>query len=635
MVRNSSLPAPDYLITGAGTCIYDYERQKTLQVFDEILEENWELDKIDNVMRQFSTAEKRPPHYQGTFKSSWFLENATEEEIAVIKTNLREAGLETVVEYGDNRVMDIFPRHADKGNALRWLLRHLQIDGKACLVAGDAGNDGSLFMIPGTTGIIVGNAQPELFANTMEQPVYHAEGVCGDGVVEGLVYYDVLSDFPSVTSTSPTEERVEPEIKRLVREEYLEKLSSEEVKYLQTAYAKAVETLRKNITPMGFSACSLTDNEINGTEENYQSVWARDGAMCVQGTIGLTDEDIRTCQKNTLITLLNHTSWNGQIPANVRIDRGVPDYSGVGNICSIDSGLWTVIAFSEYVRTTRDLEFLREYSSTLHQVMNWLTAQDGNNDGLLEIPEAGDWTDLFGRSYNVLYDEILWYYTNFAYGRLLEFQGDFRNAGHYLRQSRIIKATILRKFWPTSASTETSPLSFTELQASLGDTRYLLAQVTPFDFNWRCDTYGNILAFLFNVLDFERAKQAFRFMWGVGINKPYPISNLYPVVSPGDKDWRSYYTVNLLNLPHHYHNGGIWPFIGAQWVRFISRLGFRDIALHELLKLAELNEQGIHSAWEFNEWAHGETGRPMGKSFQAWSAAEFIHACQELQVGEQ
>ena len=75
--------------------------------------------------------------------------------------------------------------------------------------------------------------------------------------------------------------------------------------------------------------------------------------------------------------------------------------------------------------------------------------------------------------------------------------------------------------------------------------------------------YGNILAVLFNVLDVARARIAFRFMWGVGINDPWPVKNLYPVVHSGDPDWRPYYTVNLLNLPHHYHNGGIWPFIGA------------------------------------------------------------------------
>ena len=59
--------------------------------------------------------------------------------------------------------------------------------------------------------------------------------------------------------------------------------------------------------------------------------------------------------------------------------------------------------------------------------MDWLSAHDSNNDGLLEIPEAGDWTDLFGRSYHVLYDEVLWYRANVCYGRLLEYQQRVRS----------------------------------------------------------------------------------------------------------------------------------------------------------------------------------------------------------------
>jgi small-conductance mechanosensitive channel len=101
--------------------------------------------------------------------------------------------------------------------------------------------------------------------------------------------------------------------------------------------------------------------------------------------------------------------------------------------------------------------------------------------------------------------------------------------------------------------------------------------------------FGNILAFLTNVMDVDKAKEAFRFMWGVGVNEPGPVANLYPVVQSGDPDWKPYYTVNLLNLPHHYHNGGIWPFVGGMWVRFIYRLGLSDVAGRELVRLAKLN----------------------------------------------
>jgi glycogen debranching enzyme len=66
------------------------------------------------------------------------------------------------------------------------------------------------------------------------------------------------------------------------------------------------------------------------------------------------------------------------------------------------------------------------------------------------------------------------------------------------------------------------------------------------------------------------------------------------------------------------------------WVQCIHRLGFHEIACRELVRLAQLNQLGRDQEWEFNEWAHGVTGRPMGKAFQAWSAAAFIRACHEI-----
>jgi hypothetical protein len=72
--------------------------------------------------------------------------------------------------------------------------------------------------------------------------------------------------------------------------------------------------------------------------------------------------------------------------------------------------------------------------------------------------------------------------------------------------------------------------------------------------------------------------------------------------------------------------------VGAAWVRFIHKLGLRELALQELYKLTHLNKLGIHQAWEFNEWAHGKTGRPMGKVYQAWSASEYILTCHTLKV---
>ncbi len=635
LISRKDLMAPDYLICGVGTLIYDYRKKEKLKDFTEILEEGWDRETASEVLSTFPHTAVQPKHFQGPYKSSWFLRDATKEQLAEVDAALERAGLDVNVIYSSNRDLDVVPKYANKGNALTWLLKHLQISPSAVLVSGDTGNDSAMFRKKGIRGIVVGNAQPELHERTVGLDVYRADGVCADGVLEGLIHFGAIERVQEVRPGSyelPRDPSLHPDTLRLISEERVSNISSADREFLKLAYSKAIEGLRRNITPMGFSACSLADNKTEGTDENYRSVWGRDGSITVIGSLKIDDEDVRECQRATLQTLLDHLSLTGQVPSNVSIDTQVPDYSGVGGICSIDSGIWLIIAVFEYVRITGDLDFLRANAKGLQRAMDWLSAQDSNNDGLIEVPEAGDWTDLFGRSYNPLYDEVLWYRANSCYGRLMEMLGRWEMAGDYLRWASHIKRTILRKFWPTTNGHKDSDYSFADQQLTMGDTHYLLAQTTPFSFDWRCDVYGNVLAFLFDVLGIDHAQKAFRFMWGVGVNDPYPVRNLYPVVQAGDPDWKSYYTVNLLNLPNHYHNGGVWPFVGAMWVQFIHKLGFRDLAVAELLKLAKVNESGIAAAWEFNEWAHGQTGRPMGKRYQAWSCSEFIKVCQQLRV---
>lgn len=633
LLSTQILPWPDYIIGGVGTQVYDGRQKRPVRVYSLQFRENWQLDVIEKIVRELPGIIRQPPEFLHRFKSSWYLYEATPETITSLEQRLAAAGQNVCVVYSGRRDLDVLPAGAGKGSALGWLCTSLNIPLSSVLVAGDTGNDASMFLLPDVRGIVVENAQPELIEALVKVPTFNATKISADGVLEGLQHFEVIPSAPNPEQSALSAEQMDPTLRMLFSESALGSLTSQERALIATGYREALNAVRKNITPLGFSACSLNDNEVTGTDANYRSVWARDGSITIIGTIELDDPEIREAQKATLRTLFDHLAPNGQMPANVRIDDGTPDYSGIGGICSIDSGLWAIVAFHAWVRKHDDLALLQEYSTRLQKVMDWLGALDSNNDLLLEVPEAGDWTDLFGRSYHILYDEVLWYRANVAYGRLLELQRHFEAAAECLRRSQAIRSKILATFWPSTKSTPgtVEKFTFAHQQAAIGDASYLLAEVTPFSFNWRCDVLSNIQAFLSNVLDAERARTAFRFMWGVGVNEPYPVANLYPPVQAGDPDWRPYYIVNLLNLPGHYHNGGIWPFIGGMWVRFIHRLGLYEVACHELLKLAQLNRLGKNQQWEFNEWVHSRTGRPMGKCYQAWSASSYLQACQELQ----
>ncbi|RED46043.1 HAD-IIB family hydrolase [Seonamhaeicola aphaedonensis] len=633
LIKRDIIPQPDYIISGVGTHIYNYNEKKVVKEFNHVLDDGWDLNTVEDIINKMShPISEQPTKFQHAYKRSYFFHNASPDHIMRIEEDFSNANMDVSVVYSGEKFLDILPKYANKGNALQWLIKQLNINTQETLVAGDSGNDSAMFNFKDIKGIVVSNAHEELYKHTKHKQVYHSEKAFGDGVIEGLVYYSILPE-EALNDTDVDESEdffVKQELEHLALDSQNE---DEKINLIKEGYSKAIEALKKNITPLGFSACSIKDNEANGTDENYYSVWARDGAITVIGSLPLVhDKEIHQCQRKTLETLFEHISRNGQIPSNVRIKDNVPDYSGVGGICSIDSGIWVVIAFYEYVNVTKDIKFLRTYIKDIKETMRWLGAHDSNNDALLEIPEAGDWTDLFGRSYNILYDEILWYRANVCFGRMLEMLGEYEEAGEYIRWSQVVKKEILQNFWPTTQQQLFQTVSFAEKQFTLGDTSYLIAQTTPFDFSWRCDVLGNVLAFLHGALDADKARQTFRFMLGVGVNDPFPVANVYPVVSPGDPDWRPYYTVNLLNLPNHYHNGGIWPFVGGFWVKFVNKLGFKEMAVAELYKLALMNQEGINNEWEFTEWAHGTTGKPMGKAYQAWSAAQYISACHDLKI---
>lgn len=593
---------PDYLVSAVGTEVYRMPGEHPLDEWERYIAAGFEREELVRYLSaHFPRLELQPEEHQTPLKVSYLLKEAQPEELDAMQRALVQAEIAVKLIYSHDLYLDIIPQRAGIGAAVKFLVDSLLLFPNQVFVCGDSGNDIDLFQY-GFRGIVVANATHEL-KRAVELRAYFSHQSYAAGLLEGLRHYN----FFTTARQAQRPERRDP---------------------AREAFDRAVASLRRNITPMGFSAAGLAENPSTEEESNYFAVWSRDGIKTGLWSLGLNDPDVTECFRRTLQLLAEHQTDAGQIPANVQIQTGMPDYSGTGNIASIDSVIWFVIGGCRYGAYAGDVDFLEWIYPYLRRAMDWLHAHDSNNCGLLELPESSDWMDLFPRSYNVLYAEVLWYLACRDFSDVSEALG--KDVGRYAALTERIRSEILRRFWPTARSLAEKPTSFSETQYSVGNAQYLLAQISPFDFSWRCDVYANLLAALMGLLDERKMQQLFQFLWGVGVNSPYPVACFYPAVQPGASDWKDYSVTNFLNLPHHYHNGGIWPFIGGLWVRYLAKMGKQELAHRELSSLAEACRTGVYGEWEFNEWMHGLTGRPMGKAHQAWTSASYIAAYQAL-----
>jgi hypothetical protein len=372
-------------------------------------------------------------------------------------------------------------------------------------------------------------------------------------------------------------------------------------------YAAAIESLRRCCHAKGLNA--------SGERVGHHQIWTRDSMIAAFGGVLTGDEQILEALRASVRLLKEHQATNGCIPNNVDALTGKANFRAYA-----DGGLWWILGSSQ---VEPDVE-------VSNRVLNWYACQDVDQSGLLSMQESSDWQDLFCTRGKGLYLNCLYVLA-------------LKAAGFPAAAQQVVER-INRYFWyagdgnmlPSVAHTFSTDTP--EAQDSLGRKRFLpekrllldskyylpyLAFRTPGE--W-FDTLGHLLAILAGVADEERGGLALDFMAKNDL-AAHPAKALHPTVNPGDPDWRDYY--GMLNIPHHYHNGGIWPFIGGFYVAALVHSGRTQEAVGALERLASMNEAG-----GFNEWHHGVTAEPMGVRDQAWSSAMYIYAWHAVASGK-
>ncbi len=396
-----------------------------------------------------------------------------------------------------------------------------------------------------------------------------------------------------------------------------------------------------------------------GSNQAYQQVWARDSMICGFGLWLTQNPEGRATHARSLETLRRFQSSLGKIPHNVGM-TGIADPALIAHggtlgqaleeslavedtihAGCVDGNLWYIIGQYYDFCLRKDIDVLRAAWPSLENALLWLRYQDSNECGLLEVHEAMDWADLFANRYNVLYDNVLYFTAWQCMGHMaaaLE-----KDAQFYFDNAADVRRKINSLLWVGPEELTDYDWVRTERKEWLYPRRRVETELVerPFylpymgfrDYADRFDTLGNLLAILFGVADKAKANKILDYIQGCGLNEPFPVRALYPPIQPGEKDWREYYRVRNLNQPHHYHNGGAWPFIGGVYVTALVQAGRLEEARCQLEKLTAMVRLGKQKVWEFNEWFHGLSGRPMGYAGQSWSAAMYLFAADAVEQG--
>ena len=139
--------------------------------------------------------------------------------------------------------------------------------------------------------------------------------------------------------------------------------------------------------------------------------------------------------------------------------------------------------------------------------------------------------------------------------------------------------------------------------------------------------FGNLLAILLGLCDEDASNRTVHALERAQVDEPYPVRVVCEPIRQENKLWRPYMSRHRQNFAWQYHNGGIWPFVGAFWVIVLAAMGRQAQARAGLARVARANAQ---AGWRFSEWIHGQSLAPSGMTGQSWNAAAYLLAAHAL-----
>ena len=190
VLKEHDIPEPDVIISSVGSQIY-YGLDNSIvdSGWSEYINYRFNREEILRSLEQIPYLKLQAKSNQNPHKISFNCTDAKAFDIEEIENALGRRRNNVNIIWSCGSFLDILPRRASKGRAMRYLAFKWNLFLNKSVAAGDTGNDLDLFS-GSNKGIIVSNHSPELKVVRRRRKVFFATEPGAAGVLEGFEHFN-------------------------------------------------------------------------------------------------------------------------------------------------------------------------------------------------------------------------------------------------------------------------------------------------------------------------------------------------------------------------------------------------------------------------------------------------------------